>query len=238
MKLTETGNLNVTQGIAPDYLESVFDGVGKMYISQEDLSDLNQRLRQLALAAQRHPPKTRGRQLALERLIREIQRSEQFYRPPSRGLSPDVYREIYSEALQELWLSICRGGIDNYQPQNGEVIAFINKHFYWRFKDAKTSINQVSVDIDPETVMPTTETPTLMEQLRDLIEEDPDGIFREKYITNHPEANFRDLALRWLAGETWEHMAAELGIPSVTMRQFYRRSLGQFTSYLREGLEE
>lgn len=210
-----------------------------MYLSQADLSDLlNQRLGNLVKEAQSHKPRTKRRQLALEKLIREVQNSDEFYRPPSRGMSPAAYHEIYEEARSELWFQICRG-IDNYQPQRGEVIAWINEHFRWRFKDAVTAWkHKKSVDLDPENVMPTTETPTLMEQLRDLIEEDADGSLRQAHITNHPEANFRDLVLRWLQGQSWEQMAAELGIKSVTLRQFYRRQLKKLVQKLREDLSE
>lgn len=239
-KSTETGIIYLTPGIAPDYPESVFDGVGKMYLSQADLSDLfNQRLRHLVKEAQSHKPMTKRRQLALERLIREVQNSSEFYRPPSRGLSPAAYHEIAEEARSELWFQICRG-INNYQPQKGEVIAWINEHFRWRFKDAVTAWKQkkyVDVDLDPETVMQTTETPSLIDQLRDLIAEDPDGSLRQAHITDHPEANFQALAKRWLNGQSWEQMAAELGIKSVTLRQFYRRQLKKFVQKLREDLE-
>ncbi|MGK7900184.1 MAG: hypothetical protein AB4352_01995 [Hormoscilla sp.] len=234
-KSTETGIIYLTPGIAPNYPESVFDGVGKMYLSQEDL--FNQRLRHLVKEAQSHKPMTKRRQLALERLIREVQKSPQFYRPPSRGLSPAAAREIYQEASQELWFQICRG-IDNYQSQKGEVIAWINEHFRWRFKDAVTAWKKKKyVDLDPETVMQTTETPSLMDRLRDLIAEDPDGIFRQTHITDHPEANFQALALRWLEGQSWEQMTAELGIKSVTLRQFYRRQLKKLVQKLREDLQ-
>jgi len=199
---------------------------------------LNDRLRQLALNAQEHPPQTRGRQLALDELIRTVMRSDEFYCPPSSGFSVNVYRELKQEALQELWFKITRA-IDNYDPNKGEVIAWINTHFSWRFIDAVAAWrNQGTVDIDPETVMPTTETPSLTDQLRDLITEDPDGIFREKHITDHPEATFKTLVSRRIAGESWEHMAAEFGITSVRIRVFYHRSLRQFQSYLREGLQE
>lgn len=77
-------------------------------------------------------------------------------------------------------------------------------------------------------------------RLRQIIAEDSAGLFQEKSIDteNHPEVNFKTIAIGWLDGQSWENMVAEFGIPSERLKIFYHHSLREFKYYLRERLEE
>jgi len=95
---------------------------------------LNEELRQLAIKAQQHPVNTKMRQIALTRLVNAIQRSGQLCRPYS-GQFPGLYEDIYSSACNRTFLYICQN-IDGYDPNRGEVIAWVNFIMKRRFIDA------------------------------------------------------------------------------------------------------
>jgi hypothetical protein len=79
--------------------------------------DFNQPLRQLAQEAQRHPHESVPRQLALNKLVNEILKSDRLGHP-QRGLwSPSVYEYLYNKALQKTLLEVCRKN-DNYHPEH------------------------------------------------------------------------------------------------------------------------
>ena len=75
--------------------------------------------------------------------------------------------------------------------------------------------------------------------LRNIIAEDSDGIFQATSIDreNHPEVNFRTIAIGWLDGQSWQHMAANFGINRYRLRTFYRDCLRRFGDDLRRHLE-
>lgn len=89
-----------------------------------DLSQLDDRLRQLAIAAQSQPQDSLTRQRALTELIVAMQRSGKLCRP-RQGQFQMLYEEIYAEALQRLFFFIC-DRIDSYNPQRGEVVQWVN----------------------------------------------------------------------------------------------------------------
>ncbi|RUT01820.1 hypothetical protein DSM106972_064430 [Dulcicalothrix desertica PCC 7102] len=61
------------------------------------------------------------------------------------------------------------------------------------------------------------------EELQDYLEEDPKGVFAREHIKNHLEVNFRAIALRRLARQSWKDMSIEWGITISTLSSFYRR---------------
>ncbi len=88
-----------------------------------ETDEIDQCLKQLAMEAQRHPPKSRQRQRALAKLVSAIERSGKLAHPyPSyfRG----SYKEIYAEAQQRLFCHICEK-IDDYDSQR-EVLQWAN----------------------------------------------------------------------------------------------------------------
>ncbi|MBD2463163.1 hypothetical protein H6G89_19180 [Oscillatoria sp. FACHB-1407] len=69
-------------------------------MNQTGLDEFDEKLRQLAVSAQQHPPLTAGRQVALRSLVQEVLCSGRLCHP-QRGKFSGSYQDIYDEALQE-----------------------------------------------------------------------------------------------------------------------------------------
>lgn len=203
------------------------------------LNKLNERLEQLAILAQNHSPLSLERQIALTKLIREILQSGRFWYPPSGGYSEDAY----NEAKQNLLLYICQE-IEKYNPERGSVMAWVNMLLARRFfRDAVTKVRDQHVvqsptifDLD-KLALPE-KAPLLSERIRELLEEDPEDLFKQEYIGNKPEANFQALAVRRCSGIAWQEISSELGIPVSTLSCFYQRCLRKFRFKIKEYLQQ
>jgi DNA-directed RNA polymerase specialized sigma24 family protein len=199
---------------------------------------LNQQLKQLARAAQQQPPLTLLRQLALRQLVNGILTSGRLCRPQPGNFS-GVYEDIYDEAVQELLLYICQN-IDKYNPERGEVMAWVNVLLERRFfKEAipkimdKQDIQRMSLS-DLDEIAPPESNPCLTEIIKQCIELDPENLFKKEHIENHPRANFQALARRRLLGKSWKEIAAEFDLKISTVSRFYDRCLNKFSAKLKE----
>ncbi|OKH30841.1 hypothetical protein NIES2119_30165 [[Phormidium ambiguum] IAM M-71] len=210
-----------------------------MYQVQD--KELDDRLRQFAIQAQKHPPMTVGRQQALMRLVQGILQSGRLCRP-YRGQFEGIYEDIYEEAKQEMLLYICQK-IESYNPEKSPVMRWVNFLLEKRFfpeaipkvmndKNSKNSLDDLDKLMDSE------EGSHLSEILKECIESDPEDLFKNEYIENHPEANFQTVALKLLAGKTWKEISEELNVKIPTLSSFYRRSLKKFAAKLREYCRE
>ncbi len=215
------------------------------------LDHLDQELKQFAIAAQKHPPKTRERQQALAQLVSAMQRSKKLVRP-RREQFQECYEEIYAEAVQRLFTHICEK-IDTYQPDRGEVLQWanflLNRQFF--IEASRELLPTVPKGIDPKTIKrltldeldrnnPNDINPQLVplpsQQVLQCLEEDPEGMFQQTHIDRYPAANFKFLAIRRLAGYSWQELSNELGIGIPTLSSFYQRCLTKFALQLREYL--
>ncbi len=209
---------------------------------------LDQQLQQLAIAAQRQPPQSRLRQRALAQLIEAIQRSGRLVQP-RRSQFPGHYDEIYAEAVQRLFSHLCEK-IDNYQPQRGEVLQWLNflldRQFF--IEASRDLLPTLPKGIDPRQVIrltleeldrhpPSEINPHLVplpsQQVLQCLEEDPDGLFATTHVDHHPAANFQKLAIHRLTGYSWQELARELGISIPTLSSFYQRCLTKFAPQLK-----
>lgn len=206
---------------------------------------LNKELRQLAIKAQQHPANTKMRQIALTRLVNAIQRSGQLCRPYS-GQFPGLYEDIYSSACNRTFLYICQN-IDGYDPNRGEVIAWVNFIMKRRFIDAINEILSSFVKQSHcstkrlwtenlEQLVESELNPLLSSEIIFWIKEDPDGLFQTTHISNHTEVNFQYLVIKRIEGYSWRELSEHLKIPLSTLSRFYDRCLTRFSSHLREYL--
>ncbi|NES86644.1 MAG: sigma-70 family RNA polymerase sigma factor [Moorea sp. SIO1G6] len=219
------------------------------------MNELEERLQQLALEAQKHSPKSRGRGLVLTRLIHMIQASGRLSRRRY-----DTPQEVYDEALQETWLYVFKK-IDTYQPR-GPVINWINSVLKWRLIDAKKrhtkggreysldapinssdggKVNQSGNMTYLDTVAQPEETPLPSQLIRQCIEEDSDGLFASKHVKGHPKANFRTIALLYLDRKSWQQTAVAVGLKpkqASTVQSFYWRCCKYFADKFKEYLQE
>lgn len=207
------------------------------------MTQLDDRLRELAIAAQNHPKSSPARQLALTELIVMIQRSGRLCRPRP-GQFQTLYEEIYAEALQRLFYFICKD-IEKYNPQRAEVLQWVNYLLDIRFfteasrdflptvykrMDAKTVQHLTLESLDecnPYELNPQL-TPLLSQEVKNCLEEDPEELFSQAHIDNHPAANFQYIALKRLEGYSWQDLSIELNIAIPTLSSFYQRCLTRF----------
>jgi DNA-directed RNA polymerase specialized sigma24 family protein len=215
------------------------------------MDELDQRLQELALAAKNFPAKSRARRKALTKLINEVQNSNKIF---CRGRF-DFPPEVYNEALQETWLYICQN-IENCDPSIGRVMTWINFILERRFinvinrrarqgqqqsldepirqNDSEGDFQRTLLDRIEETNF-YTRSPE-WENLRSLIEEDPDGKFQLKYIEGNPSANFQAIAIKRLNEESWKDISLFFQIPVPTLSTFYQRCIKHFTPLFLEYL--
>ncbi|MEG4503109.1 hypothetical protein QUA81_07345 [Microcoleus sp. F6_B4] len=211
-------------------------------------------LRQLALEAQQHPAGSQERQIALTKLIDQIYRHNRLTRPHIHDENlRHLYEDIYSEARLKIVEYICQN-IDIYDSQK-PVMAWVNHFFKFRFKDVcaryrrETRIKPLSVDDleifeQKESEIYQKNYPQMQmmedtERLRELIEEDPDHLFRNKTIRNRPDITWQIISLAKLDDETWDTIAQRFHPTKTisTLQSFFDRNLRNFSDYIRNKLQ-
>ncbi|MBE9128033.1 sigma-70 family RNA polymerase sigma factor [Coleofasciculus sp. LEGE 07092] len=214
------------------------------------MNPIDERLKQLAREAQRHPPKTPQRRLALAKLLSAIQQSRKLTRP-YQGQFQGFYEDIYDEAKQRLFCHICEK-IDDYDP-NREVLQWVNFLLKQRFfiEASRTILPTTPKGIDPKKVSRLTLddldrktcnelnpqlNPSLSQDVLQCLESDPEGVFKGTYTSDNPAANFQFLAIKLLSGYSWKEISEELGIKISTLSSFYQRCLTKFAPKFREYL--
>lgn len=204
-------------------------------------NQLDEQLKELALVAQRHPDGTKERRIALTRLVDAIWRSRRLCHPNSCQFQR-VYDDIYDEAVQNLFFYICQNdNIRRYDPERASVIAWLNMLLTRRFfPEAIPKIignsNEIQLEIFDLELLDSSEPISLFEQVRQCIEEDPEGLFRSEHIREHPEANFQAIATRRYSGVLWKDISAEWSICIKSLNTFYQRCLKKFAPKFKEYL--
>lgn len=193
-------------------------------------------LKQLALEAQRHPPRSPLRQHALTQLIEAIRRSGRLAHPHRSKFSPPFYDLLYEEALNQTLAYVCRK-IDNYDPERGTAQKFMN---WVNFRldrniiDCRRDFNEPDAqelpslnDLETLAAPPPT-APSLAEDVRQYIATDPEGVFRQAHIRNRPDATFQAIALARFAGHSWDDIATEFTLKIPTLSSFFQRCCDKF----------
>lgn len=202
-------------------------------MSNESEDALNQQLQQLIAEAQKHPKRSIQQRLALNRLIKAIQESGKLSKQ-SNWLTIPNYQDFYNEALQQTLLEICEN-LHKYQP-GYPVMAWVNQIFGWRFNDLYkksqkkgiTNIPKNKVIALKELYQGNDELQCLSseeQQLKEIIESDPNRIFSREIISSHPHVNLKILLLKVLAGKTWQEISDDLDVTLSTLSSFYYRNL-------------
>jgi hypothetical protein len=78
--------------------------------------EIDDRLKQLAIAAKNHQSRTLERQQAMIKLITEIEKYKIINSPQTTNFSSETYQGFCAEAQHNLMLGICRK-IHNYRPE-------------------------------------------------------------------------------------------------------------------------
>lgn len=207
-------------------------------------TNLDNRLKELVQIAKQKPSYSKQRRAALTELINTIVNSKKLWYPSFYQTLLDKY--IYEEAVQNLWFHICNGELDKYDPNKGTVMAWINSLLRERFypdtiKNLKHDYYtkyKIVANIDFEHFLETQYLDKSKEQeLFECIESDPENLFKQAHIRNHPEANFQTLLkYRIYHRLGWEDISKELKIDISTLKNFFIRSLNKFSKKFREYL--
>ncbi|MBH8554933.1 sigma-70 family RNA polymerase sigma factor [Nostocaceae cyanobacterium CENA357] len=202
---------------------------------------LDAQLKELALAAQRYTDLTKGKRIALTRLMNAIWQSGKLVRP-YKGQFQLLYEDIYDEAVQNLFFYLCQNNnINRYDPERGEVMTWVNMLLTKRFfPEAIPKVigkeNEINLESSHWETIPSFQPISLFEQVRECIESDPELIFCKEHIKGHPEANFQAIAQRRCSGISWKDISAEWGIKITSLNTFYQRCLKKFADKLQEYL--
>lgn len=235
--------LNTKKPLSPDYATNWENKQQHTYKVNNAMDALDIRLEHLAITAKQFPPKSKPRQLALSELASKIQNSRRLFCKGRYNYPEDVYLE----ALQETWLYISRK-VEKYDPEIGTVIAWVNFILNKRFIDAirrYTRNQQASLDepIDfagesGTTLLDTLPQPQILpdsgEILQEILQADPDDLFKTEHIKNHPMVTFQAIALRRLLKQSWSDMSVEWAISVSTLSSFYQRCLKLFIPKIQE----
>ncbi len=208
--------------------------------------EIDDRLKQLAIAAKNHPPKTVERQKAVTQLYMEIERYKIIKCPKNQSFSYDDYQEILAEAKQDLMLRICKE-VHNYRPEK-EVSQWVNFLMTKCFQEATPKVigvknlkplyygnmdwigNKLQQQGDREFYR-------IEAALIEMIQEDPDDAFKSEVMKKYPHVNFQLLLVkRVIEDASWQQISEKLGVSVSNLSSFYRRSLEKFTPRFREYL--
>jgi hypothetical protein len=217
----------------------------------QESADLDRRLKQLAIEAQQHLPKSFERRLALNQLCVELFK-------PGCLTTPAVpsefdRHEISQEVLSLMMLEVCQK-IDGYNPEK-EVRQWCNfilkkRHLDVMNKSRKQGLTSMpQPDGDPviflrvsnmddlENMLRSDTTQSVSMELRQLIEEDPSFMFSREHIRDRPDANLKFLAIAHIWDDRiWSDIAAELKLPVPTLHGFFNKKMPQFYPYFKEYL--
>ena len=223
----------------------------------QESTDLDRRLKQLAIEAQQHLPKSIQRRLVLNQLCVELLKPGCLI--GSTIPSEFDRQEIYNEALSLTLMEVCQK-IDSYDPQKSirRWCGFILKKrqidvVEIKRKQGMTSIPRLSKSVEPdrprvtflgcndledwEKLWSADETRSASMELRQLIEEDPDRMFSREHIQDRPDANLKFLAIAHIWDDRiWSDIAAELKLSVPTIYGFFKKKMPQFYPYFKEYL--
>ena len=208
--------------------------------------EIDDRLKQLAIAAKNHPPKTVERQKAVAKLYMEIERYKIIKCPKNLNFSPEIYQEICTEAKQDLMLRICKE-VNNYRPEK-EVRQWVNFLMTKCFQEATPKVIGMK-DLKPlyygdmELIFNKLQQQAEHDSYRieaaliEMIQEDPDDVFKSEVMKKYTHVNFQLLlVIKVVEDVCWQQISEELGVSVSNLSSFYRRSLEKFTPRFREYL--
>ncbi|MBE9096501.1 hypothetical protein [Tychonema sp. LEGE 07203] len=209
--------------------------------------EIDDRLKQLAIAAKHYPAKTLGRQQAVTKFIMEVETYKIVKCPQNKKFPPQVYREICAESRQIFMLRICRE-IHNYRPEN-KVSQWLNFLMNKCFQEATPKVisrRELSTVYygDMELIFNQMEKQQLQNEsyqiglaLLDMIADDPDDVFQSEVMKKYPHVNFKLLLVKKIIeDESLQDISNELGVGVSSLSSFYQRSLEKFAPRFREYL--
>jgi hypothetical protein len=208
---------------------------------------IDEQLHQLALEAQQHPVRSRQRRRCLNEICKLLRQPGVLMR--QAGISEDAYQS----AIQTTLLYVCEKMIDRYEPTKGSsFLRWVRSNFKWRQNDARNEEQSVG-DVSLEQLLESQQaeglvlradfrrlmerfseqdTLSLAQELRQFIEDDPEGVFSQAYIGNIPDLNFKIMVLKDVYGFTFRELSEKFSVPIPTISSFRKRKLSEFIPYI------
>jgi len=208
----------------------------------DDAKQLDHELKKMAAIAKQHPAGSQERNKMTTRLLMAIEQSGKLFCPARASAPP----EVYADAVQAVRLYVFKS-LDTYDPSKAAMMTWVNRKLHFAFIDAVNRYNKdrkgkvpldapTSTDNDAgsnrkiEQQISTRPEPLISEQVRQIIEDDADDVFRLKCIRGRPEVNFRAIALKICEGYSRREIADAFGIQEQTLYSFFSRSCKSFKS--------
>jgi DNA-directed RNA polymerase specialized sigma24 family protein len=213
-------------------------------VQNED--DLDRTLNQLAKEAQGYPDRSYERRRLLNQLVQKILQSGTLVHPKHELLPLAVSEDLYHEALNITLMEICKK-VDKYDL-NKDILAWVNFVLNKRFidicrkeQDIRKYLDKnwkpIDLEILEHRATESVDSSSPLDDLKELIEEDPNQIFTNKYVKGHPNATFQFLALaRIWEDRKWKEISNELNVPTATLCEFFKKQLKELTPYFKEYL--
>ena len=203
-------------------------------------------LQQLAVQAQESPPMSPQRQRCIQRLLMAIHRSGKLGHPGAGKYPKDSYDELYNEALQRTQIKVHKN-IERYNPEH-PVMAWVNGMLKYAFIDVERERYRHGMKNIPghlkneklirslEDLKNPPENPlddaATANEIRELLEQDPDQKFQNIRMQKRPEITFQLVALaRFVEGLTWSQLGDRLNISLHSLHSFFNRSLKDLRPY-------
>lgn len=214
------------------------------------MDELDCQLKELVAVAKQHPSESVQRKKAITRLLMAIRRSGKL-----SYTGQTQYPDLYHDALQETWAYIARN-IDKYDPTRAKVMTWINYKLEREFKGrvqqfardqkARQEISlSRAVGRDDKGEKKTLEDQLssddalyLSDHLRQILAEDPDGLFRGKHLRGKPELHFQMMALHLMDEQNMRNLAARLNVKEQTLYSFFRRACKELRPHIERYLQE
>lgn len=187
-----------------------------------------------------------------QQLEKTIRNHKYLARPHSYQFE-QLREDIFDEGLQRLFAYLFdheKERISKFVPGRSPFINWVNFLLRNRFyreatrhltlpmkvgRDIPENLrHRVNIDDLKELSTDDLSNQSLLDKVISCLDADEDGIYRETYIEEAPEANFRTLCMARLEGDSWEQLSGKFGIRSSTLRSFYTRSLSKFAGRLKE----
>lgn len=200
-------------------------------------------------AIQTHPDRSPKRQMLLNRFVNGILRSSSLGHPQRSDYPPNLYKDLYNEALQKTLIDICQK-IDQYKPEH-PVMAWVNFRLNYQFIEVVKDYQKQGM-----TQMPKAESrfPVRLPSLEDLplsspvmedadtlqqfLRQDPEGRFQKLRLRERPDVTFQTLAIaKFVEGQSWPEIAKSLDVPAQTLCSFFNRQLRDLVPYFKQHLE-
>ena len=212
---------------------------------------LNQQLQQLVAQVKQYPASSNHarerarRRIAMNKLVNGIQNSGKLSKQTQWSSLPN-YEDYYNEALQKTLMEICQK-VDQYDSKY-PVMAWVNQIFKWRFHDVVNKNRQVGITKLPKggevfrvlsldelnQELPTDNDISESEQVREVVEKDPENLLIGEHIKGHPQANLQAIILLILEGKKWKEISEDLNVPMTTAASFYQRRMHKIITYLKK----